>query len=800
MAKYLLFVFLLISWRMQAQTTNTGTISGTVTNEQGNAIPFASVFVMETRQGTITDEQGKFKLLGLKPGNYQIQFSAIGFVANQQSVTVMANQTSQVDFKGKVNIKELQVVTVTAQKRSEDLQKVPGALASIDAKKIQNLQISNINEIGRISPNFKSYDDGAGLFPMLTSRGVFTIDDTPVVGVYIDGVPLFNTASFPASLTDVQRIEVLRGPQGTIYGRNTLAGAINIITQKPNNQIKGFVSAGYGNLDRFTLEGGIGLPLVKDKLFARMSGRYDTRGGYIENTFLQTNDLLARRMGSGNLKLIFYPNEHWDIALTSGLEYRESKAYALVGGFGATGRQLDSLKQNQPYKLNYNTQGNYYTLSSNNALRVSYTTPQFTLTSVSSYQLTEVTRSDEFDFTQFDINSLKPSTRTLNTLAEELRISSNNSKSRFQWLTGLFGYLVKRNETQNIESGVDNAFSAPNPIIAAQYPYLTVDKSAVEQSGFSVFANLTYGLTDHLKVIGGLRYEIERNNTNFEKSFSRNGDPNYTFPALGLVPAQFDETTTFSAISPKLGLSYQMTPEVMTYANVARGYRPGGINSFTTNVDAIVFDPEFSWNYEVGLKTNLWNKRLRANLTGFYIDYEGQQLFTLLDVATFNLGRDNLGRSISYGVELETEWIVFSGLTATLNVGYLETEITDFKVTGFAGEVDNKGNRQGYSPQWNGNLGLNYQKKVGPIKLGVNVDYQYQTAMFFDPENALEQEAYGLLNSRLTIGYKGATLALWAQNLTDELYFSYGYGVSGGGLFANYGLPRTLGTSLTFKF
>ena len=800
MTKYLLFVFSLLSLGLNAQTATTGVVTGVATDTQGKPIPFASVLIMETRQGTVTDDQGKFKISDIKPGTYQIQFSAIGFVANQQQVTVLANQTTQVQFEVKPNVKELQVVTVTAQKRSEDLQKIPGALASIGPKKIQNLQISNINEIGRISPNFKSYDDGAGLFPMLASRGVFTIDDTPVVGVYIDGIPLFNTMSFPASLTDVERIEVLRGPQGTIYGRNTLAGAINIITKRPNNQIKGFVSAGYGNLDRFTLEGGIGLPLVKDKLFARISGRYDTRGGYIENTFLQTNDLLARRMGSGNFKLMFYPNENWEVTLTGGLEYRENKAYALLGGFGANGQQLDSLKQNQPYKLSYNTQGNYYTLSSSNALKVSYTTPQFTLTSVSSYQLTNIDRTDEFDFTQFDISSLKPSFRKLNTFSEELRISSNNSNSRFQWLAGVFGYLVKRNETQNIESGADNAFSAPDPITAAQYPYITIDKNEIEQRGFSVFANLTYGLTDRLSIIGGLRYEIESNNTSVDKSFSRNGDPTYSFPALGLIPDQFSETTTFGAFSPKIGLSYQMTPEVMTYANVARGYRPGGINPFTTNADAVVFDPEFSWNYEVGIKTTLLNKRIRTNLTGFYIDYEGQQLFTIIDIATFNFGRDNIGRSISYGVELETEWIVASGLTATLNVGYLETEITDFKVIGFAGEVDNKGNRQAYSPQWNGNLGLNYQKKVGQINLGVTVDYQYQTAMYFDPENTLEQEAYGLLNSRLTIGYRGVSLAFWAQNLTDEIYFSYGYGVSGGGLFASYGLPRTLGTTLTLKF
>ncbi|WP_299466295.1 TonB-dependent receptor [uncultured Microscilla sp.] len=500
MTKYVLAIFLMFSWGVMAQTTNQGTVSGTIIDEQGNPMPSVSVLIVETHQGTVTDDQGRFKLSGIKPGTYQVQCSAIGFILPPQQVTIIANQAIQVRFEGKENIKELQMVSVTAQKQSEDLQKVPGALASISAQKVKNLQISNINEIGRISPNFQSYDDGGGMFTLMASRGIFTIDDTPVVGVYVDGVPLFNTASFPASLTDIQRIEVLRGPQGTIYGRNTLAGAINIITQNPSNQTKGFISGGYGNLNQVTLEGGISLPIIKDKLFARISGRYDTRSGYIENVFLQNTDLLGRRLGSGNVKLMFYPNQNWDISLTTGIEYRENKAYAFVGGFNATGQQLDSIKQNHPYQVDQNIQGDYLTLSSNNALRISYTAPQFTLTSVSSYQLTDLKRSDEFDFSSFDINNLQQSNRVLHTLSEELRVRSNTPNSKLRWLVGVFGYYIKRTEEQNIRSGVDNALFATDPAIAAQYPYVSIDDTFVEQSGFSVFANLTYSLTNQLKL------------------------------------------------------------------------------------------------------------------------------------------------------------------------------------------------------------------------------------------------------------------------------------------------------------
>lgn len=803
MTKFLLpamcVFFTLISFVSQAQ--NTGTITGHVIDNKGNPVAFATVVVHKSNQGTVTNAKGWFKLERVDTGTQKIHISAVGFNTTQKSVVVAANKVTKVRFECSQNVLELKVVTVTAQKREEDLQKVPVAVTSINAEKVENLQISGLNEVGRVAPNFKSYDDGGSLYPMIATRGIFTVDDTPIVGVYIDDVPLFNTSSFPSLLNDVERMEVLRGPQGTIYGRNTLGGAINIITRKPTNQTKGFIAAGYGNLNQLKINGGLSIPLIKNKLFTRISGSYTTRNGYIENTFLNTNNLLARKLGAGNVKFVFYPDDHWTISLTSGLEYREVNAYAFVGGFGPIGNTLDSLKQNAPYKLSYNTQGGYYTLSSNNALKVGYQAPTFSVTSVTSYQRTNIeTRNDEYDFTQFDLNSLPKLDRSMQTIAEEIRLNSNNKDSRFEWLAGIFAYYVSREVDQQIESGTANAANAPTPAVAALYPFISIDLSNISQLGMSAFANATYSLTRQLKLVAGLRYEIEQNNTSINRSYRKGTDASFTFPPLGLLPKQFEKTATYSAISPKIGLSCELTPQVMAYANAARGYRPGGINPFTTDENTAVFNPEFSWNYELGLKTTLWNKRLRANLTGFYIDYQDQQLYTLIDFTTFNFGRDNIGRSISYGIELETEWILTKGLNATVNVGYLETEITDYKVRGLTGEINNKGNKQGYSPQWNGNVGLDYQKRISDIKLGISLDYQFQSDIFFDPENTLKQTAYGILNARVSVAYKMLTLEVWGKNLNNEVYYSYGYGISGAGGFASFGLPRIFGTSLTARF
>ena len=314
------------------------------------------------------------------------------WIAISVSYAQEANNTEEEVFT-------LPAQTVTVQKREEVLQKVPIAVASIDGTTAEVLQISNINEVGRISPNLKSYDDGAGLYPMIASRGMFTIDEVPVVGVYVDDIPLFSTSSFPKMLADIERIEVLRGPQGTLYGRNTLAGAINVITKPPTNQTKGFASFGYGNLNQIEARAGVSTALIEDKLFARISGSSTLRDGYIENTFLDTDNLLEYEQYGGNLRLTYLPSNTQSFSFNTSLEQREIDAYAFVGGFGVFGKDIEALRRNSPYQVAYNTQGVYDTLLSNSALKIDYETDSLSIKSITSLQYTDNTAyDDELDF------------------------------------------------------------------------------------------------------------------------------------------------------------------------------------------------------------------------------------------------------------------------------------------------------------------------------------------------------------------------------------------------------------------
>ncbi|MEM6632154.1 MAG: TonB-dependent receptor [Bacteroidota bacterium] len=773
-------------------------IKGKVTNVQQEPLAGAIVEILNSTSGSITGENGQFELKTILEGLQTIRVSYLGYATQIQAIN-LPNETVA-NFALQEATLELSTVVVAANKKEEEIQKVPISISSVDAETINALQIDNINQIGRIAPNFKTYDDGGGSFPMIATRGIFTIDESPIVGIYIDDVPQFFTYSFPALLEDIERIEVLRGPQGTLYGRNTLGGAINIITKKPSNQAKGFIRAGYGNLNQLDLSAGYGGPLIKDKLFFRASIGYQSRDGYIDNVFLQTDNLLSRRVINGNVRLTYLATDQLSITLNSNVQDRENDAYALLGGFGATGSFIDSLKENAPYEVAFNTQGVYKNLSSNHALKIAYATENFSITSVTALQANTNERSgDEFDFTPLDLTEVGNNERNDLTLSEELRISSIGEKT-VNWLGGIFLYRVNTDLSSPTISGADNALFAENPEDAMQYPYATIDETDQTQTGIAIFGNMDWAITPQLKLIAGLRYEREQFDTELARFYEQNGDRNYSYPPLGLIPQSFDAEATFEAVSPKIGLSYDFSQDAMLWANVARGYRPGGINSFTADKDAAEFDPESSWNYELGLKSKLAQNRGKLNITGFYLNYDDQQLFTIIDPTTFNFGRDNIGQSESYGLELETEWILAKGLNAIANIAYLESEILDYQVISFVGELDNSGNTQAYSPQWNGNLGLSFNKNFKGFTLDAFIDYQFQSDMFFDAENALEQEAYGLLNARIVLGYKQFDLSFWGQNLADEVYFSYGYGVGGGALFGSYGLPRTVGTSLDFKF
>lgn len=776
-------------------------ITGIVKDSEGNPVLGANVSLLDTGKGSSTDIQGAYTISDITSGTYFMQVSYLGF----ESVTkeVELNADINVDFTLVTTMDQLSEVEVTAaNRRLQNVQKIAASVSVANAQEVANLQIGNINELGRITSNFRTYDDGGGSFPLVSTRGITTIDATPIVGVYVDNVPLYNVSSFPSYFGDIERIEILKGPQGTLYGRNSIGGVINIVSKKPTNNTTGYVTTGYGNLNQYEVQAGISAPIVKDKLFAKVNAGHTARDGYIENTFLNNTDLLGREAYNASLNLTFVANDKWLFRLNSGYERREVDAYAFVGGFGATAEIIDDTVENTPFQVAQNLNGLYATDISNNAFSLKFTNDKIRVEAITAYQYTNLLRTDDdFDFSPADIQSVVSDNSKISTISQEIRLSSN-SKSKLDWIGGLYLYSVSNKSDRRTRNGVDNAL---NPMLppdaAAQYPYDQLSDNEVRQKGLSIFGQASYEIVDNLTLTGGLRYEIEDSSLEVDNSFEKDGQ-DFVFPLLGAVPAEFEEDTEFSAVSPKVSLGYQANENSLIFANVTRGYRPGGVNPFVLDENQATFDPEFSWNYELGMKNTLWGNKVKLNATLFYINYTDQQLFNVLDLATFSIGTENIGNSRSYGIELETEFIVTKGLNLIGNLGYLNTEFTDYTYTSFLGtEVDNEGNMQVVSPAWSGSLGANYTTDLSKKWKGsLIVDYQFQSEIFFDPENTSSQDAYGLLNGRLVVGSKNLEFGVWGKNLTDVTYLSYGYSVSSSGIFASYGLPQTYGFTATAKF
>ena len=295
--KYLvLSFFLTLTYFSQAQNA---TINGTVTDINNKLLNGVNIAVLGTSKGVSTDNTGNYTINGL---NHRTYFLLVSYLGNQTITKEVTLDTTEkaVDFVLYQTSDELSEVVVTANRRLQNIQKTAASVTAVNTKKIEQLQVQEIAELNAIAPNFRVYDDGGtGSFSIVASRGISTVDLYPTVGLYIDDIPYFTTLAIPLEFSDLDNIEVLRGPQGTLYGRNALAGVIKINTKKPTNELTGFVNIGAGNLNAIDLRAGFNLPIVKDKLFFRASTTVSNRDGFVKNTLLDKEKSNSEQLKNG---------------------------------------------------------------------------------------------------------------------------------------------------------------------------------------------------------------------------------------------------------------------------------------------------------------------------------------------------------------------------------------------------------------------------------------------------------------------------------------------------------------------
>jgi iron complex outermembrane receptor protein len=671
---------------------------------------------------------------------------------------------------------ELEIMTVTAEKREENIQDVPVSITALSETQIEDSGITSIKDLSLQIPNLNIVSWGTRRCSYIYNRGIGATNNAPAVGFYVDDVAHFEWGTFDIELFDIERIEVLRGPQGTLYGRNTLGGVVNIITKKPENYAEGTASVTFGNYDRQDYRVAFRTPVIKDKLFFGVSGVRSVRDGYTKNDFLNS-DVDNRDGLSGRAHVRWLPSDTLDITLSASGENQDDGAYPL-GPLGEV--------QKNPHHVSYDFEGKHESDLYGSSLRIGYEAPQFKLTSITGWQSWDNKDSADQDFTPADFfTSFADEDHT--QLTQEIRLASPENAGSLKWLAGAYCFNEDFDRDLIIDFGVD-------AVAAGFVPALMKNLSLAQfyNKGYALFGQVTYTIFDKLDLTAGLRYDYEKKKMDLNKFMEMGG--------MAIPGTEFEASPEedFSEWLPKFVAAYRWIPNLMTYASVTRGYRSGGFNESFINPSDISFDPEYSWNYELGLKSSWLDNRFIMNTAAFYIDWKDQQVIQLLPTGAETSFR-NAGESHSQGFEVEMIARPTEGLDLIAGFGYTDAKFDEYKDT-IAG-TDYKDNRTPLTPRYTYNLAAQYRHPLtGSTDIFGRVDVNGVGKSYWNDANTLKQDPYELANARLGFETDYFEVYLWAKNIFETEYEAIAFEFPGFPPLAQAGDPRTFGITLTGRF
>ena len=628
-------------------------------------------------------------------------------------------------------------ITVTAQKMEENIQDVPISITVFDEFDLEDKRIKSVKDIAAYTPNLMLFENAAPGSISPTIRGIRTSEGSPEtsVGMYIDGIPMLGTSGFDAILTDIERIEVLKGPQGTLYGRGTESGVINIITRKPDNEIKGKIQAEFGSDAKREYNLSISGPIVKDKFFIGVSGRHYEKDGFIENTYLggYTDD---RENNFGKIDLRYTPTDALDIFLIS------SKFERKDGGANIN-------STNGPNRQNANNEEAIEPETILHALKIEYDFDNYRIESISTYKEIKTVVKRDYDFSsEATLHTVFGDGNTNENIAQEFRLSGGGNK--LKWLIGL--------NADKEESNADYDVIINN--ISNNY------KNATEGNSYGVFVHADYSLNENLSLIGGLRYD--KNSIEYKDQ-----------------TVNLDLDSSYSEVSPKIGIKYNLNQNNMLYSTVSKGYRPGGFYSYAPDGYSKSYDKETLWSYEIGSKNSFLNGKIIVNTAIYYMEIDNMQVISSID-AVYDY-KTNAAEATSKGFEFDLFYKVTDSIDVFAGFGYNDTKFDKYQ--------DANGNYSGktnpYAPKYNYNAGIQYRHRDGYY---ARVDINGYGDMYRDKENIYKREAFHLVDTK--IGYEGKNydIYLYADNLFDEEYDS------NTAYYTIYSPPREMGIQLTYRF
>lgn len=665
---------------------------------------------------------------------------------------------------------------VTARKIEEDVDRVPGSVTVIDGADLADAQVRSVEEAVAGIPNMRLTEFSSRRLSLPYIRGVGSGQGEPAVTTVIDGVPQLTSSSANLPLVGLDRIEVLRGPQGALYGRNTLGGVMNMVTRRPGSTPSSFAGLTIGDHDLLEFEASFSGPFGDDKGLT-LDFLQSKRSGYTTNT-ITGNDVDDRNGLFGRAQLYMNPSD--DSELRIGV-YAE---HARDGGFVLA--PLTSLKAN-PHEISQDFEG----VAERDVISPSVVYEKFgadhTLTSITSFTDWEVLETSDFDFTAID-GIRRETAEDQSYFYQELRLTSAEDGAaegtQMRWLAGasLFAADSGRSATNDFRPGGAGIFFPPANV------GIDANTGSFDDLGIGLFGQMAWMFDSGLEIAAGLRYDREEKDADLNQQFLVGG-----FPVLD-VDRDFDDD--FDQISPSLSLRHPAGERGTVYASAAKAFKAGGFN-LTAPTGGFIFDPEEAWAYELGYKHN-FDCGANLRIAAYQIDWTDMQLSLFDPMAGGYI--DNVGESQSAGLEIEYTTPVADEWDAFASLGISDTEIDEY-TDGFA--LDNSGNSLPFAPDTTLAVGAQYTTDLKEdLQFVLRTTYQSVGDFYYDASN-LGEESYELLDVRAGLRHGDWSLDFFLRNALDEEYFPVAFQANPldpSQFMAETGAPRTLGFSLRFSF
>ncbi len=726
-------------------------------------------------------------------------------------------------------------IIVTATKRSENLQDVPISISAIGTEQLASRGVTNSNDLGQVVPNLQVSSQYGETSPNFSLRGVgvtneFAANTASPIGVYVDEVSQTFRYTHGLQLYDLDRVEVVRGPQGTLFGRNTTGGAISIFTRQPTlSGANGYITTGYSNYDRYKVQGAAEVTLVDDKVGLRVAFNRGQGDGY----FKEPNPAFKER-SYGSLDTVgvraslrIKPSDNLDIKITGYYSKDDPVGYplhyiGLVGadanGNGGTdffGSSRAGLSYDQ---VSLDKGGHFKTEVGGGSLNINYKLDDhWSITSVTGYSDSKYSLDIDNDATPNDVYFILYRSSGKD-FSQDFRVNYDSDK-----LSGLLGiyYGSDKIDSNNYVLAYNVIPDAPADLPPAEWnPGVTNSFNVAfgykqKRTTFAVYSEETLHITDKLDLTAGIRYT--KDHVDFLNAYST---PVTDFPGTPLFDLYkgLNIKNSYDNWSGRAILNYAWTDKIKTYLSYSRGFRSATYNGFGFISSSAVYfvPPERLDSLEFGFKTRFFDDRLQLNGAFFHYDYKKQQVQEVIGGVAFLRSLD----ARVNGAELELLARPIRALTLRGSVGYLDTK---YKGNQILSGVDVGGNEIPFASKWTASFGGDLTvAEIGTGKVVASAEVAYKSSFWYDAFNdnlrpnptrlygpnptgrteLVGSKGYALVNGRLSYSNELFSIAVWGKNITNKKYYPFGYDTAGafGTVLLTPGTPRTYGVEATVKF